>query len=114
MLSADSSLLNPGLCANTDGSFETGNSPCSETAGNVCTGCYLVQVRYIQASYEDFQVALTDALGISTAVKVASQLIGRSTRRTADPPISRKHGDHRGKRRAASLHLSPVKGLMWG
>jgi hypothetical protein len=51
MPSADSSLLDPGLCANTERSFEAGSS-CSGSARNVCTGCYLVQVRHIHAASE--------------------------------------------------------------
>ena len=113
MPSADSSLLNPGLCANTGRSFETGDSPCSEPARRACAGCYLVQVRYIYATCEKFQLAIANLFGISTAVRSVSWFIGRGTRRAASPHISRKHGGRRGTRKAASLHSSMMKRVVW-
>jgi hypothetical protein len=54
---------------------------------------------------KEFQGAFADVFGISTAIKNVNQLIGRHTRKTADPYISKKHGGHRGIRKAAILHL---------
>jgi hypothetical protein len=62
MSSVDPALLKPGLCANTERSFEAGRSPCLEPAKNVCAGCHLVQVCYIYAISKGFRAASTNAL----------------------------------------------------
>ena len=114
MASADSSLLNPGLCANTERLFDVGRSPCLRPAKNVCSSCDLVQVRHVHVTCEESQSVFTDCSGLSTVVKTANWPIGRHTRMTADPHTSKKHGGHHGFRKAAVLHLSVSKDLRWG
>lgn len=91
-----SEFLNPPLCANADHNTDGEISPCEQPATMVCSGCYLVQVRFFcSRAVETRTYILTQP---STALKPVKKPTGNSTRRHAKASISKKLGG-----RASSL-----------